>query len=70
MNTYYSGTGESLDNPILLHGVEGEKAATNAELTYLDSYLGTRGVHWFLRFRVEHQHGGRIIDEIGISAYC
>ena len=70
MGVEYSGSGESLNDPIQINGIQGKLALEKAEIAFIESSLGTRGVHWFLRFRAEHQQKGKMINEIGISAHC
>jgi hypothetical protein len=70
MGVEYSGSGKSLDDPIRIKGAHDKLAFVQAELSYIESTLGTRGVHWHLRFRAEHRQNKSLIDELGISADC
>ena len=70
MNIVYSGSGESITDPIRIKGIAEEEGFLKAEISFIESALGIRGVQWFLRFRREHRKGGQTIDEIGVSAYC
>ncbi len=45
----YSGSGESISDPIIVGDVAGHMDAIRAEYAYIEKKYGTRGVNWVLQ---------------------
>jgi hypothetical protein len=63
----YSGSGESVDDPIIISDVDGHFDAINAEYSYLRKKYGERGVEWWLVQQSLLGHEGKQIDAMEIK---
>jgi hypothetical protein len=63
----YSGSGKSLEDPIVISGVESHFAAIGAEYQYLRDTFGAQGVDWSLIRQSLLGHEGRQIDSMEIQ---
>ncbi len=62
----YSGSGTSLDDPIVISGAHGHFHAIACEYAYLEEVVGKRGEDWVLETQALHTHEGRYIDSLHI----
>lgn len=63
----YSGGGETLEDPIVISGVESHFEAVEAEYEYLDQMYGKRGEDWRLIRQSLLGEEGRQIDQVDIE---
>ena len=63
----YSGSGETLEDPIIISDVESHFEAIAAEYEYLDKKYGKRGVDWRLVQQSLLGQEGKQIDQMEIE---
>lgn len=65
--TSYSGSGESIEDPIVISGVKTDLQAVDAEYEYLAKRFGRKGTDWKLVLQSLLGSGKRKIDSMEIE---
>ena len=61
------GTGESKDDPVVIHGASDDLVAIAVEFQWLEQAFGQKDVDWKLVFQAHGYHGSRSIDTIHLQ---
>ena len=63
----YSGSGDSVKDPIVISDVKTDFEAVKAEYAYLARRFGRKGVDWKLILQTLHSSEGKQIDSIEVE---
>ena len=63
----YQGSGESIDDPIIIEGVSNNFEAVQAEYSYLSQKFGNKGVDWKMLQQSLMGSNGRMLDKMDIE---
>jgi hypothetical protein len=61
------GTGESKDDPLVIHGATDDLVGIAAQFQWLEQMFGRKDVDWKLIFQAHGYHGDRSIDTVHVE---